>query len=302
MMNIISLGEATPSQHRPPVRQTEATGAMELRYRVHEASLCVAAGLCNLVAMNVEQLVSSPACLPKLKLEEILPLYERLGFHKFEAFTSWCESRLDWRGDPQPYVDLARRHGMGFTSMHLPPVTEDLEASVDEAVSAAQFAQAIGAEVVLFKARSRELYIRAGAMFLDRLEAERIRVTPVLQNHHGSPISTLEDYDEVIRGINDPRMKALLEVGHFARAGVDWRRGYELLEGRIALVHVNDIREGRSVRYGSGEVDFAALFEQLRRDGYGGDIVVELELGAAQEQTLRELADAKDYLAGLMEG
>lgn len=243
----------------------------------------------------MDHLVGSPACLPRMPLEQILPAYARLGFRKFEAFTGWCESRLDIEDDPARYRDLAARHGIRFTSLHLPPLDEDLEISLRRAVRAARFARDLGARIVLFKANTRENYIAGARPFLDALDRENIGVTPVLQNHAGTAISTLEDYRAVIEGIGDPRMKTLLEVGHFQRVGVPWRDGYDLLAGSIALVHINDVIGRQSVPYGTGEVDLPGLFAHLRRVGYAGDIVVELELEGREtdpEPTLYYLAEA----------
>lgn len=245
----------------------------------------------------MSRLAGSPCCIPKMPLDEILAAYAELGFVKFEAFTSWCASQLDVAADPAAYRALAERHGMRFGSLHLPPVGEDLD--VGPAVRAARFADELGAGVVLFKAASREVYIRSAKPFLDALDAGGIGVAPALQNHTGAPISSLDDFREVLDGIDDPRMKAVLEVGHFQRVGVHWREGAELLAGRIALVHVNDIADGRSVPYGTGEVDFPGLFAHLADTGYGGDVVIELELETRDddaERTLRCLGEALDYL------
>jgi sugar phosphate isomerase/epimerase len=250
--------------------------------------------------LTADQLVSSPACIPRMPLEQILGAYQALGFSKFEAFTSWCDSHLDIDRDPHQYLQVARAHAMRFSSMHLPPVTDDFEATLARAVRAAGFAAAIGASVVLFKADSRANYIRAAGPFLDALQAQRIDVTPVLQNHKGTPITTLEDYRAVLGGIADPRMKTLLEVGHFQRVGVDWRAGCDLLGDRIALVHINEINaDNQSVPFGTGLVDFPGLFHHLGAVGYRGDIVVELELATREQDSDRTLAclrQALDYL------
>ena len=249
--------------------------------------------------IDPSQFVASPACLPKLTLEEILPAYAQLGFSKFEAFSGWCKSHLDISQDPGPALALARRHGFTFTSFHLPPVTSD-DASLASALRAACFAQALGVSVMLYKADTRENYIRRAKPFLDALTQEKITVTPVLQNHKGTAISTLEDFREVITGINDRRMKTLLEVGHFQRAGFHWTQGYELLKGSLALVHVNDIDEANnSVPFGTGRVDFPGLFDQLARDNYPGNIVIELELATHETdpgRTLRLLGESVTYL------
>lgn len=253
--------------------------------------------------LSAEQLVSSPACIPQLSLEEILPIYRELGFEKFEAFSSWCTSALDIDADPAACRRTAERYGMRFTSFHLPPIGNDHDAGVARAVRAARFAQEIGANVVLYKADSRQNYVTAAGAFLDALDESGISVTPVLQNHFGTPITTLDDFREVIDGIRDERMQCLLEVGHFRRAGHTWQEGYELLAGRIALVHVNEIRDGKSVRYGTGEVDFAGLVKRLTEDGYRGDIVVELELATREtdiDATVQGLAEARELLIALM--
>lgn len=250
--------------------------------------------------ISIRQFVSSPACAPTLTLEPLLKTYAEMGFDKFEGFSSWCKSHLDVQSDAQAYKALAGRYGVRFSSFHLPPVTDDLEASVSDAVHAARFAQELGASVVLYKASSRENYIRGARPFLDALDAQGIRVTPVLQNHKGTPITTLDDFKAVIDGINDVRMKTLLEVGHFQRVGVSWRQGYDLLGSSIALVHINEIDSaGRSVPFGTGLVDFAGLFAELGRAGYAGEIVVELELVTREtdvELTFARLREAREYL------
>jgi sugar phosphate isomerase/epimerase len=250
----------------------------------------------------LDQLVSSPACIPQWTLDEVLPAYEALGFRKFEVFTSWCRSAVSPDADSKAIVEKMKAHGMQVTSLHLPPLKEDLDASIPVAVQAARLAQQLGADVVLFKADTRANYIRGAKLFLDAIEKENIHVTPVLQNHSGTAISTLEDYREVIDGINDRRMKTLLEVGHFQRVGVSWRQGVELLGDSIALVHINEIREGKSVPYGEGDVDFAGLFQYLKGKRYTGNIVVELELETRNtdpQRTIECLKDARDYIEGI---
>lgn len=250
--------------------------------------------------IQTNQLVCSPACIPQWTLEQILPAYAALGFTKFEAFCTWCQSALDIQKPCADVLKLAKVHGMSFTSMHLPPITNDTNTTIDAAIATARYAESIGATVVLFKADSQASYIRGAKPFLDRLESEQIAVTPVLQNHRGTPITTLEDFSQVIKGVNDPRMKTLLEVGHFQRVGVGWKQGYDLLGESIALVHINDIDDaGQSVPFGTGKVDFSGLFTHLAAQGYEGNIVVELELSTRNtdaQRTLDELGKALVHL------
>jgi sugar phosphate isomerase/epimerase len=236
---------------------------------------------------------ASPCCNPGMTLPEALAAYSRLGFRKFEAFTSWANSALDWERDPAFYRELGSQQGMQFVSLHLPPVGDDRRESLAQAVKAARFAALLGARVVLFKATSRASYLAAAKPFLDA--TEELGITPVLQNHAGSPISTLADFQEALDGIGDPRMKTLLEVGHFHAVGVSWRQGYDLLRDSIALIHIKDQVGRQSVPFGTGEVDLPGLFRWMRSVGYTGDYVVEMEV-EDRENTLRYLQEALAYV------
>lgn len=244
------------------------------------------------------RLVASPACLPNWRLNDLLSEFAPLGFAKIELFTEWSDSRVDWRSDPAPIRALAAEHGITISSMHLPTVREPIDSGVSNALAAARFAAGLGASAVLFKAGSRELYATAGKLFLDGLEAEGIPVTPVLQNHAGTIISTLDDFRAVLAPFaGDPRMRALLEVGHFQRVGTHWREGWDLLADRVALIHVNEVRGGKSVPFGTGEVDFAGLMRHLACSPYAGDIVVELELHNQLTEPAETLTGLRDALA-----
>lgn len=253
--------------------------------------------------LSMQQLVASPACIPQWPLEQILAAYRRLGFKKFEAFCVWCKSALDIQRPPADYLRLAEAQGFRYTSMHLPAITHDFDTSLAASIATARYAAALGASVVIYKADSRENYIRGAGPFLDALQSQDIAVTPVLQNHKGTAISTLDDYRAVIEGIDDPRMKTLLEVGHFQRAGVAWRDGYDLLGDSIALVHINEINAAsESVPFGAGLVDFPGLFQHLSDAGYAGEVVVELELTTRNDdpdRTLVYLDAALQYLRSL---
>lgn len=242
----------------------------------------------------MDNLTASPCCNPEMTLGGALSAYSAMGFQNFEMFAGWVKSAYEVETGPQFYLELGRRYGMKFTSVHLPPVLEDdYEGSMELALASAGFADAVGAEVVLFKAKTRELYVKAAKTFLD--VTEHLSITAVLTNHAGTAISTLDDYREVLAGIADPRMKTCLEVGHFHSVGVSWRQGCELLGDSIALVHIKDQIAKQSVPFGTGEIDLPGLFKHMRSGGYDGKFVVEMEV-QDKDNTLRYLADAVEYL------
>jgi len=245
----------------------------------------------------MERLVASPACLPNMELEEVLRHYARLGFKKMEVFTYWAEAAFDYEEPPDRYLNLSERYDIDFTSLHLPPLGPESH-SLEEVLRAARFCQEIGAEIAIFKAESKKEYLRSGPKFLDAIEELGIDIQPVVENHSGTPISSLQDYREVLEGIDDLRMGAVLEVGHFHKVGIEWEDGYELLKDRIALVHLKDMQGSISVPYGRGEIDFPKLFDLLEDGGYQGDYVVELEFerGMSEEEALEGLEKSLHYL------
>ncbi len=253
---------------------------------------------------------ASPCSTPTLTHEQCLQVNSERGYRKFEAFTSWGgQGKVDIDGDPSHVRAMADKVGITYSSLHLPPImADDFDVTLQRAIKATQYAKAIGAPVVLYKASDRATYIKAAPAYLDA--TADMGVTPVLQNHAGSPISTLDDFREVIEGIRGSvgggvggdvcggGMKTLLEVGHFHAVGVSWEQGYELLGDSIALVHIKDMVGSQSVPFGTGEVDLAGLFKHMAGVGYAGDYVVEMEV-ADTENTLQYLRDAIVYLKTL---
>ena len=225
-------------------------------------------------------------------MDDVLNAYSSLGYAHFEVFTSWTKSAFDYHADSQPYLEEGRRFGMAFTSLHLPVITAGEPDTLREAVAAARFARAIGAEVVLYKAANRDTYISAAHDFLDAVDG--LGVIPVIQNHYGTALSTLDDVKQVCEGIDDDRMRTLLEVGHFHSAGVDWRDAVNYLGDSIALVHIKDQIGPQSVPFGQGEIDLYALFQYMDDRGYDGRYVIEMEV-RDKMNTLKYLANAREY-------
>lgn len=244
--------------------------------------------------MRSEQIAVSPCSNPAMELDEVLGAYSSLGYENFEVFIGWAHSAFDYHGDPEFYLERGRRFGVNFTSMHLPEVrSSQLEESLEEALMAARFADAIGAEVVLYKASDRPTYIQAAGPFLAAVQD--LGVTPVIQNHFGTPLTTLDDVRTVYEAIDDARLSTLLEVGHFHSAGVGWHEAAEYLGGSIALVHVKDQVGKESVAFGEGEIDLPGLFQYMDEHDYAGRYVVEMEVEDS-ENTLQYLGEAREYV------
>ena len=205
----------------------------------------------------------SPCSDPEMTLEQALAAYAALGYDRLEMFTSWAKSAADIHADPRHYLALAAEHGFSFCCIHCPPLTDDLDASLPEAVRACRFGALLACRCAIMKAKTKADFVAGATSLLD--------------------------------GIGDPRMQCLLEVGHFHSVGVSWQQGYEALTGRIRHVHVKDQVGAQSVPFGTGEIDLPSLLERLAADGYDGDVVVEMEV-ADRENTLTYLGDALRYV------
>ncbi len=240
----------------------------------------------------VDHLACSPGTAG-LSLDKSLQVFSEIGFRNMELFCK-SPSAPDMHRDPAEYRNLAARYGVHISSFHLPPISTDMAGSFEWAVHAARFGQDLGAEVALFNADSRAIMIQALPRFLDRVADLQIAVA--VQNHPGRALETGEDYREVFAGVNqDPRLKGVLEVGSFHHFGWPWRKGYDLLGSRIALVHIKDMVGTQSVPFGTGEVDIVGLVQHMKNVDYRGKFVLEMSV-VDKQNTIAHTRDAFNYM------
>lgn len=242
----------------------------------------------------VDHLTCSPGTAGRT-LEESLKTFSDIGFRNMELFSRrGTPSAPDLSEDPAQYRELAARYGMRITSFHLPNIGADMDETFDAAVNAARFGEALGAEVALFNADTRPIMIEVLPRYLDATEDLNIAIA--VQNHPGRALETGGHYREVFEGVNhDPRLKGVLEVGSFYHYGWTWKQGYELLEGRIALVHIKDMVGQQSVPFGTGEVDIVGLIEHMSSVGYQGKFTLEMSV-VDKENTIEYTRRAFQYM------
>ena len=115
-------------------------------------------------------------------------------------------------------------------------------------------------------------------------------------NHAGSYIETRDEFDKLL-GLTDPELLYVgLDTGHLAYGGgdvIDFTRTYA---GRIKALHLKDVyskvlAEAREKKWsyheaqdhglwaelGEGSIDFRPFFDELRRAGYEGWAIVEID-------------------------
>jgi len=143
----------------------------------------------------------------------------------------------------------------------------------------------LGAEVVSFWAgvdhapdESSEARCRQGVeQTCDAIRAAGL--TPALEPEPGMAIATIADFERLAAALGDAAPRLSLDIGHLY---AEWEgQPAELIRrcaGRIAQVHLEDMRRGVHVHLepGEGDVDFAADLAALAETGYDGAVCFEL--------------------------
>jgi sugar phosphate isomerase/epimerase len=79
----------------------------------------------------------------------------------------------------------------------------------------------------------------------------------------------------------DPRIGSTSDTGHWVRSGLDPVECLKILQGRVISVHLKDLNEkspnGHDVPYGTGISNIPGILDELKRQGFTGNISIEYE-------------------------
>ncbi len=196
------------------------------------------------------------------KIDELLGAVRALGF---EAVDVWgAHLHPDWATDAHVEACAAalRRHGLTVTS----------------------YAHWVGPSNV---ERSCELALALGSDLIGGgFSGEPEKIAPALERHgvrlavENHPEKTpAEVLAKIERG--GPMFAATVDTGWWGTQGYDAAQAIEELGGRVAHVHLKDVRSlgepHETCRWGEGIVPIRECLEALRRIGYAGAIAVEHE-------------------------
>lgn len=87
--------------------------------------------------------------------------------------------------------------------------------------------------------------------------------------------------DSVLAAIKGhPNFGACADLGHWPKSGINPLEAIKKLDGHIIALHLKDIAEYNNtkiqdVRVGTGIVDFPAVFQELKRQNFSGNIYIE---------------------------
>ena len=136
----------------------------------------------------------------------------------------------------------------------------------------------------------REAYMEAYAA------AEADGVSILIESEPTTNSQCCKDIKELVETVNRPLFKALYDPGNniYATDEIPYPDGYLAIKDLLGHVHIKDAkREGGETvgaAVGEGEVDYPALFAELKRIGYDGDIMLETHYrpaGAIDDATLK---------------
>jgi sugar phosphate isomerase/epimerase len=79
----------------------------------------------------------------------------------------------------------------------------------------------------------------------------------------------------------DRRLGSCADTGHFVRSGIKPVDALKILEGRVVSSHLKDLNEfspkGHDMPFGMGVSDVPGILDELRRQGFDGNISIEYE-------------------------
>lgn len=96
----------------------------------------------------------------------------------------------------------------------------------------------------------------------------------------------------------DSRMGACADTGHWVRSGIKPIDALKILEGRVMSSHLKDLNEfspkAHDVPYGTGVSDIKGILDELRRQGFDGNISIEYEY--KMDNNLPEVTKCIEYV------
>ena len=160
-------------------------------------------------------------------------------------------------------------------------------------------------------------YARRVTDFASRVEESGLKL--VYHPHVMMPVETVDEIDRFMSAAGES-LHLLLDTGHVAMAGGDYRVVMERWWSRISHIHLKDIRRsvfdnldphrqtfdeavhaGVFTVPGDGDLDYAPLVRRIAEHGYDGWLVVEAEQDPVKAPPLAMAKTGFSHVSGLLE-
>lgn len=115
---------------------------------------------------------------------------------------------------------------------------------------------------------------------------KEIGMCGVIENHSGGNYlgGDLSQMQEMVREFDPAQIGIAFDIAHaLITHGEQWRSRFEKLKSHIRVAYVKDVRQGRFVRFGDGEVGRLGFFKLLKQLGYAAPISMHIEYKWSEE-------------------
>jgi len=108
----------------------------------------------------------------------------------------------------------------------------------------------------------------------------------------------------VVQG-RDPRIGSAADTGHWVRSGLKPVECLRILKGRVISTHLKDLAEfgnpqSHDVPYGTGVSDISAILDELKAQGFAGNVSIEYEYN--WDHSMPDVAQCVGYFRGYAAG
>lgn len=162
-----------------------------------------------------------------------------------------------------------------------------------------------------------QTYARRVTDFASRANESGLKL--VYHPHVMMPVETVDEIDRFMSAAGEP-LRLLLDTGHVAMAGGDYRAVMDRWWNRITHIHLKDIRksvcdnldprrqtldeavhEGVFTVPGDGDLDYDPLIRRIAEHGYDGWLVIEAEQDPVKAPPLAMAKTGFSHISGLLE-
>jgi len=222
----------------------------------------------------------------KDEIEETLLYAPKAGYRCIALggpFT-WEPGLIQWLDKDLLRRTLSRNH-VKLSEVWTPPIPtespEKAEVGAEQIAISGEFATRFGCSMLVQTGGTRteggiENTIYGLKSLMEKIEHKPLKVC--LEPHVKSQILEIEDYDRIFEEIKSDKLGITVDTGHFHTAGIDFISLIRKYPHLIWNIHLKDHIGAQSVPIGSGEIDVEGLIRELRRIGYKGLFVIELEV------------------------
>ena len=152
--------------------------------------------------------------------------------------------------------------------------------------------------------------------FADRVTEAGL--TLVYHPHVMMPVETVEEINQFMKAVG-PSVRLLLDTGHIALAGGDYKEVMNQWWDRISHIHLKDMRQAVNASLdrgrttfdqavhdgiftvpGDGDLDFEPLIQKIAVDGYNGWLLVEAEQDPLKADPPKMASTSMAYISDLL--